>query len=309
MKIVELSYPMITEKLDKPVTLVLGFFDGVHLGHQKVIEIGKKDAVEKDHYLAVMSFNQHPSVVFTKNKNMTYLTDQKHKIQVLASLGVDVFYIVSFTSKFANLSPKQFVEDYIIKLGAKTVVAGFDYHFGKQAAGDVTTLEKMGENHFETICVDKLTLLDQKISSTEIRAFLADGDVESATKFLGRPYINSGVIVHGDARGRTIGYPTANIEVISTQVLPKESIYVVEICVNDTWYKGMASIGRNVSFEANRPVSVEVHIFDFNDDIYGEHVTVRWLKKLRSEIKFDTIEALIDQLKDDEKKSRAYFNE
>lgn len=309
MKVIELSYPMIAEQLDKPLTLVLGFFDGVHLGHQKVIETGRKDALAKDHYLAVMSFNQHPSVVFTKNKNMMYLTDEKHKIKMLESIGVDIFYIVSFTSKFASLSPQQFVDDYIIKLGAKTVVTGFDYHFGRKAAGDVEMLKTLGDNIFDTICVEKLTQADRKISSTDIRSFLMDGNVEAAADFLGRAYVNSGVVVHGDARGRTIGFPTANIEVSSTQILPKESIYVVEICVNHIWYRGMASIGRNVSFEENRPVSVEVHIFDFHDDIYGEHVTVRWLKKLRSEIKFDTIDALIAQLEDDEKNSRAYFNE
>lgn len=309
MKVVELSYPMVSEKLDKPLTLVLGFFDGVHLGHQKVIETARNDARAKGHYLAVMSFNQHPSVVFTKNKNMMYLTDAKHKVKMLESLDVDIFYVVSFTSKFANLSPQQFVDAYIIGLGAKTVVTGFDYHFGKKAEGDVTLLKALGQDVFETICVEKLTLADEKISSTAIRSFLADGNVKGANQFLGRAYVNSGIVVHGDARGRTIGFPTANIEVFAAQILPKESIYVVEIFVNNQWHQGMASIGRNISFEENRPVSVEVHIFDFHDDIYGEHVEVRWLEKLRSEIKFDSVEALIAQLKDDEAQSRAYFNE
>lgn len=307
MKVIELGYPYDSQLVDRrEIVLTLGFFDGVHLGHQKVIQQAKEIAVQKGLALAVMSFNQHPSVVFKKSDNVSYLTLRAEKEKLLANLGVDIFYIVNFTSQFSKLTPEQFEQQYIKDLNAKVVVAGFDYRYGCHASGCLEDFSKKQSDILVHI-VDQKQLADEKISSTRIRQALTDGNVTLANELLGRPYVTPGHVVHGDARGRTIGYPTANVKIDSKQLLLTIGVYVVRILVYDKWYQGMASIGRNITFEANRPITVEVNIFNFNEDIYGEKVEIEWLHYLRGELKFDNVEGLIEQLHRDKQDSLDYF--
>lgn len=311
MEIYELHHPYNAEQLPtEPAVLVLGFFDGVHRGHQALIAAGKAEAEKRGHQLAVMTFNQHPSIVFQKQdpETMQYLTSVERKAECMAALGVDLLYVVDFTSAFAHLKPQEFVDQYIVGLHASVVVAGFDYTYGVKAQANMETLPLYAQNRFSIRTIAKQELDDQKISSTRIREELAQGKLEKVNQLLGYVYQTAGVVVHGDARGRTLGFPTANIQISQQTRLPKLGIYAVRLLVGNQWYDGMASIGYNITFEADRELTLEIYILDFNQDIYGEYVRVEWYHYLRSEVKFTGIEGLIAQLKEDEKQTKNYFS-
>ena len=311
MEIIEIHHPYKESQLPKEeVVLVLGFFDGVHRGHQAVINRGKEEAKAKGLKLAVMTFNQHPSIVFQKidPTTMTYLTTVEQKASHMEKLGVDILYVIEFTSSFASLSPQAFVDQYMVGLHAKSVVAGFDYTYGPRDIATMANLPNYTQDRLDVITVPKLEDHDVKVSSTEIRDFLAAGDMEKATEFLGYIYSIEGTVVHGDARGRTLGFPTANIKVSHLTRLPRKGVYAVKIKVANKWYEGMAQIGRNITFEPGRDITVEVNILDFNQDIYGEQVAVEWYHYLRDEIKFDGVEGLIKQLNQDKVDTAEYFS-
>lgn len=312
MEIIKIHHPYQKERIpSEPVVLALGFFDGVHKGHRTVISTAKKIAEEKNVSLALMTFNQHPSIVFKKvdPEAITYLSTIQRKEEFMAELGVDYLYEVDFTSSFASLAPQEFVDQYIVGLHAITVVAGFDYTYGKKDVASMEHLEGYANGKFDVIEVGKVTGDGEKISSTRIRKALAEGNIAEANDLLGYIYQTPGIVIHGDARGRTLGYPTANIDIRSGVGVPKVGVYAVRININNTWYEGMASIGYNITFESNRQLSVEVNIFDFNSNIYGESVSVEWHEYMRAEKKFPSIETLIDQLAQDEKEIREYFKQ
>lgn len=313
MEIIALHHPYEKKSIpDAEVVLVLGFFDGVHRGHQEVIETGRKLAAEKKLKLAVMTFNHHPAVVFKKVKDnpVKYLSSLRQKEERMAALGVDFLYEVDFTSAFSAQKPQAFVDHYIVALHAKVAVAGFDYTYGKKSEkADIAHLADYAKGRFEVVVVEKQTKDQEKISSSRIRELLAAGDIEAANNLLGFVYETRGVVVHGDARGRELGYPTANIQVDPQMILPTEGVYVNEILVGKTWYKAMGSIGHNDTFEANRPLTVELNILDFQQDIYGEKVAVRWYHMLRGQVAFDSVEGLITQLAEDKRNTADYFSE
>ncbi|SIO12618.1 riboflavin kinase / FMN adenylyltransferase [Carnobacterium alterfunditum] len=312
MEIIKLHHPYLADEIpEDKVVLALGFFDGVHRGHQEVIFRAKSLADKNNLKLAVMTFNQHPSIVFKKlnSDQHKYLSTVSRKEELMEKIGVDYLYEVDFTSAFASLTPQDFVDQYIVGLHAQTVVAGFDYSFGKKEVASMVHLPMYANNRFEIVVVEKQTLREEKISSTRIRSALEVGDMPVANNLLGYIYATPGRVIHGDARGRLLGFPTANIEVENLVKLPRKGVYVVEIVVGGRTYKGMASIGHNVTFEANRPLTVEVYILDFSADIYGEEVKVLWHDYLRDEKKFDSIDALIAQLKQDELDTAQFFEQ
>lgn len=310
MEIIEIRHPYDQNMIPEDnVVLVLGFFDGVHLGHQKVIETGRKLAEEKGYQLALMTFNQHPSIVFQKvdPDAMQYLTNLQQKETHMAALGIDYLYEVEFTSAFANLAPQDFVDQYMVGLHAKVVVAGFDYTYGKKATANMTVLPTYAQGRFEVVTVAQESIDQKKVSSTRIRAALQNGEMAEANRLLGYVYAFEGIVVHGDARGRELGFPTANIKVKSTVRLPKEGVYVTELKVGDRWYPSMGSIGHNDTFGQGRQLTVEIYILDFHQDIYGETVDIRWHHFLRDQVAFNGAKALIEQLKQDERDTQAYF--
>ncbi|WP_034550241.1 riboflavin biosynthesis protein RibF [Carnobacterium funditum] len=310
MEIIKLRHPYKKSQIPSAnVVLALGFFDGVHRGHQEVINQAKNLSLKKHCKLAVMTFNQHPSIVFKKiaAQDMLYLSTVEKKEAIMADLGVDILYEIEFTSAFASLDPQSFVDLYIVALNAKVVVAGFDYTYGKKEVASMEHLPQYAKNRFEIVVIEKQTTNDAKISSTRIRKAIDSGDIKEANWLLGYTYETTGRVIHGDARGRLLGFPTANIDVTKDIRLPTVGVYVVEILIGNKHYQGMASIGHNITFEINRPLTVEVYILNFNQDIYGEKVTVLWQHFLRDEWKFDSVEALIAQLKQDEKDTRDYF--
>ena len=311
MQTIELSHPYVKEFIiQEPIVLALGFFDGIHLGHKEVITTAKKVAEERGYKIAVMSFNQHPSVIF-KNvdpESIQYVSPLERKKELLKELGVDIFYLVDFTKEFGALSPQEFVDQYIVGLNAKVVVAGFDYTYGKRDIANMELLPKYASNRFEIISIAEQKSENGKISSTAVRDLLLQGEIEKANELLGYEYIMNGVVVHGFGRGsKMLGFPTANIEVSNDTFLLKNGVYIVEMLVEGKWIPGMASIGINPTFDDVHKVTIEVNLLDFDKDIYHLPVRVKWLKYLRPELKFDGIDALIAQLKKDEQDTRNYF--
>ena len=312
MEIIHIHHPYDQKQIpDEQIVLALGYFDGVHRGHQEVIKRAKEIAENKNLKLAVMSFNHHPSIVFQKMnpETMQYLSTINRKAEIFENLGVDYFFVVSFTSAFASLRPQEFVDQYICGLHASAVVAGFDYTYGPREIADMKQLVHYAKDRFEVIEVAELKNEVEKISSTHIREALTEGDMEKANAYLGYVYQIEGTVIHGDARGRLLGFPTANIQTEKHTRLPRNGVYIVSIRVNGTWHRGTASIGHNITFEAGRDKTVEVYILDFDKTIYGENVAARWHPFISSETKFSGIEKLIAQLKSDEADTIAYFQD
>ena len=311
MQTIELSHPYAKECIiQEPIVLALGFFDGIHLGHKEVITTAKKVAEGRGYRVAVMSFNQHPSVIFQNvdPDSIQYVSPIERKKELLKELGVDIFYLVDFTKEFGALSPQEFVDQYIVGLKAKVVVAGFDYTYGKRDIANMELLPKYASNCFEIISIAEQKSDNGKISSTAVRDLLLQGEIEKANELLGYDYIMDGVVVHGFGRGsKMLGFPTANIEVSNDTFLLKNGVYIVEMFVEGKWIPGMASIGINPTFDDVHKVTIEVNLLDFDKDIYHLPVRVKWLKYLRPELKFEGIDALIAQLKKDEQDTRNYF--
>lgn len=312
MNIIKLHHPYKKEQvIPGPIVLALGFFDGVHRGHQEVINTAKKVALEKKIPLAVMTFNQHPKIVYQNiNPNeVKYLTLLDRKVELLRQLDVDILYLVDYTLEFGLQSPQSFVDQYIVDFGATTVVAGFDYTYGKQKFANMSTLPIHAQGRFEVIEVPELKSNNLKVGTSNIKELLLSNKIELANEELGYIYQTSGTVVHGEKRGRTIGYPTANVQTNPQEVLPSIGVYVVEIEVEGKWYQGMASIGYNITFETNRNMTCEVYILDFNQEIYGQFVRVKWHRYLRGELKFDGVEGLIAQLDQDLINTKVFFKQ
>lgn len=311
MKIIHLSYPhdLVQHELNDTVAAI-GFFDGVHKGHQAVIQTAIDTAKKENKQSAVISFHPHPSVVLKNSaEDIRYITTVEEKSTILENMGVDCFYIITFNEQLSKLSPESFVEHFIIGLHITHLVAGFDYTFGHKGAGNMNNIEKMTQGQFTTTVVNKLENDAEKISSTSIRNYLSEGAVEEVHTLLGRVYETTGTVVQGDHRGGSqLGFPTANLDISKDKFLPKQGVYAVRVHVLGEVYNGMANLGVVPTFtDGQSEPKVEVNIFDFNQDIYGEQLTVEWHAFIREEQKFSGVEAIVAQLQRDEEEVRNYF--
>ncbi|VDG20574.1 riboflavin biosynthesis protein RibF [Lactobacillus pentosus] [Lactiplantibacillus mudanjiangensis] len=310
MQVIKLNYPDAANQIPAdPIVLALGFFDGVHRGHQQVVQAARQEALAQKAKLAVMTFDQHPSVVFQQRdpQQVRYLTTVDEKAELMAEMGVDILYVLHFDAEVGAMPPQTFVDQLIVGLHTQTVVAGFDYTYGPADVANMQKLAIYGRGRFNIIEVPKAVDGREKISSTRIRQAVDAGAIDDANELLGYQYETQGTIVHGEARGRTIGFPTANVAHSNNTRVPGIGIYATMVEVNGTWIPGMASVGRNVTFGDHRPITVEINLLDFKGDIYGTHVKVRWCHRMRGEIKFDGAAGLVEQLKQDEQATRAYF--
>ncbi|KKK35319.1 riboflavin biosynthesis protein RibF [Salinicoccus sediminis] len=306
MKTIRLHYPLdnLQEELQYSAAAI-GFFDGLHRGHQDVINEMIGIAEEKGLKKAVMTFDPHPSVVLSpKKQRTTYLTPLDIKLEMLDGMGIDYCFIINFSSAFASLEPDYFVQEYLIDNKVKEVVAGFDFSYGRYGKGNIDTLRTYDD--FGTTAVAKLTAGNEKISTTKLREDLANCRLEEVNDALGRPFEVQGVVVQGEKRGRTIGFPTANVEPEYRYHLPAKGVYAVTLKLNneDEIYKGVCNVGVKPTFHDNMTrVSIEVHLFDFNRSIYGENVTVYWHNFIREEQKFSGIGELTAQIGKDKEKA------
>ena len=310
MDVIQLKYPHQLVKNGGPYSLAVGFFDGVHLGHQQVINRAIEHAKEKGIKSAVMTFDPHPSIVLGgRNEKVFYITPLEQKIEKLKALGVDTVFVVNFTSDFAKLSPEDFVQFFIKDLHVVHVTAGFDFSFGAFGKGNMELMQQLGGPDFDVTVVDKFEQDADKVSSTRIRKALQDGDMELAHHLLGRPFEVPGIVVHGDKRGRTLGFPTANVQHVEGSFVPSTGVYAVKILVQNEWLDGVCNVGYKPTFnDPNyKQLSIEVNIFNFDKNIYGEQVVVAWYKRIRSEQKFSGVEALIAQIEQDKKAAIEYL--
>ncbi|WP_074628000.1 bifunctional riboflavin kinase/FAD synthetase [Streptococcus gallolyticus] len=289
------DYKDITNAKDS--VLVLGYFDGLHRGHKALFDKAKEIAKRDNLALTVLTFNESPRLAlsrFTPDLLLS-LTSPEKRYEKFAEYGVDYLYLIDFTSTFSKLSAKNFLENYIKQLRAKTIVVGFDYKFGHDRKDAIDLAQQFNG---DVVVVPEVQDNGEKISSTRIRQLIFDGNIKEVNRLLGYNFSTRGIVVHGDARGRTIGFPTANLASIDNVFLPGDGVYVSDVIVNGKSYRAMTSVGKNVTFGGTE-LRLEANIFDFKDEIYGETVEIIWLDKIRDMVKFAGADELIEQLKSD----------
>ena len=289
------DYKDITNAKDS--VLVLGYFDGLHRGHKALFDKAKEIAKRDNLALTVLTFNESPRLALSRFTSdlLLSLTSPEKRYEKFAEYGVDYLYLIDFTSTFSKLSAKNFLENYIKQLRAKTIVVGFDYKFGHDRKDAIDLAQQFNG---EVVVVPEVQDNGEKISSTRIRQLIFDGNIKEVNRLLGYNFSTRGIVVHGDARGRTIGFPTANLAPIDNVFLPGDGVYVSDVIVNGKSYRAMTRVGKNVTFGGTE-LRLEANIFDFKDEIYGETVEIIWLDKIRDMVKFAGADELIEQLKSD----------
>jgi riboflavin kinase/FMN adenylyltransferase len=290
----------ITQPLLRPV-ITIGNFDGVHLGHQTLFQKVKERARAVAGQGVVLTFDPHPIKLMRPEKQLPLLTTTAQKVRLLSELDLEVLIVHPFTPEFGALPARDFVQEYLVRrLGVQEVVIGHDYRFGRRREGNIALLQALGaEFGFPVHVVDAIQIQGQVVSSTLIRTLLQNGRVQEAQTFLGRPYEVTGIVVPGFGRGaRLLGFPTANIAPDNGLLLPDAGIYAVWAELQGRVYAGVANIGTCPTFD-NEQLTLEVYILDFDADIYGERLAVRFVQRLRDEHRFPDIPALVSQIKKD----------
>lgn len=298
-------------KFDKNTVLTLGTFDGIHLGHHQIISAVVKKAKQNNMRSFVLTFEPHPRKVLSKDNKVYLLSSLEDKIEILNKLGIENLLVIEFTKEFSQQSAEQFIIDYLVNgIGLSEIVIGYDHHFGKGRGGNADTLISIGDEHgFKTSVIQSYYLEDKVVSSTKIRDALSEGDVLSAAKMLGRYYRFSGTVVGGDKRGRALGYPTANIDLdVKEKLLPLIGIYAVRVNLHNQVYNGLLSIGRRPTFYEDGAVVSEVYIYNFDQQIYGEKISIDLVDRLRGEEKFNSTDELVTQMDKDKEKGIKILN-
>ena len=296
----------------KSAVITIGNFDGVHIGHQALFHEVIETAETVGGTSIAMTFEPHPIRVLKQNGQPPLITLYEQKAELIEVTGIDVLICVPFTRAFASLSADQFIRELLVKkIGMKAIVVGEDYSFGKNREGSIDLLKSYGPDYgFEVILAGWIKMskgFTDRISSTKIRELVIDGHMTEAEKMLGRHYqIRGRVVIGRDRGGKLLGIPTANIN-LHDELCPKTGIYAVTVECRGNQHNGVANIGYSPTFE-DHEFTVEVHILDFNDNIYGEKIRVNFIKRLRDEIKFSNISALIDQIKKDIAAAREFFS-
>lgn len=280
--------------------LGLGNFDGLHIGHAKLINSLVEECSSRGLTSIVYTFTKHPENFFRKKLFTPQITTTKKKIELLDKFNVGYLYLAEFDEKFSRMQPKEFVQKILVEMfGVKLVVVGYDYKFGYEATGDVSLLEHLGVKYkFDVIVVPPMYLGSEVVSSTIIRKLISHGDISNVSRMLGRPYSIQGLVVKGRNVGATIGFPTANILPEKYLIIPRSGVYATQTMVKGKLYNSITNIGKNPTFKLKR-ISVETHILDFKDDIYDETVEVFFNQRIRGEKKFNSPEELVEQIKKD----------
>lgn len=284
----------------RPV-VTIGTFDGVHLGHREVISKLQKISARTSGESVVFTFYPHPRIIVAPQENsLRLLTSQEEKIDLLQKIGIDHLVIYPFTEEFSKLSYDEFVKDILVeKMHLNYLVIGYDHKFGQDREGDFMSLKKLSRQYgFEVERTDELLMDDNEVSSTKIRKALDEGDIQKANQYLGYQYILNGRVIEGKQLGRKLGFPTANIETYDIyKLVPCDGVYAVTVELNGLLYKGMLNVGvrPTVNYNADNR-SIEVHLFDFDGDIYHADITLHFIEKIRNEQKFSGLDELREQL-------------
>src|SRR5690625_4307643 len=310
MKTFHLTHPhkLLSEKLPKTAASI-GFFDGIHKGHQKVIQTAIDYAKKHEMESAVITFHPHPSAILQPNRSeVKYITPLKQKQEILQRMDVDRLYVITFNHELSSLTPQEFIEEFIVGLHIHHLVAGFDFTFGHKGAGNMENIGSMTNNRFTYTTVQKVKNSKEKVSSTKIRKLLKEGNIPKVNHLLGRRLTTSGKVIGGERRVRDLGFPTANVSIDSDTMLPKKGIYAVKAIYKNITYEAIASLGVNPTFTPDsNDLKLEVHILDFEKEIYGEEITLEWYKFIRDEENFPSVDDLIRAMEKDEKEVRKLF--
>lgn len=287
---------------DKRSVVTIGTFDGIHLGHKKILSRLIKSSKNKDLNSVVLTFFPHPRIILNKYNEVKMIDTLDEKIIHLNEIGIDSLVIHPFDKNFSLLSANQFIKDFLVdKLKIKHIIIGYDHRFGKGREASVTDLKNYADDYDFTVEEIKAQEIEKiTVSSTKIRNSINQGDIKTTEKYLGRSFNLTGKIVKGDGLGKKINYPTANIFIEETyKIIPKDGVYLVETIIEDKLFNGMMNIGHRPTIGTNVK-SIEVHLFNFNEDIYGKVISIKMISKIRDEKKFSSIEALKEQLVKDE---------
>lgn len=313
---------------DKNTVITVGTFDGVHLGHKQIIQRLTDLATQNKSRSFIVTLDPHPRIVLSQSigeinnqqNEIKLLNDLEDRLKLFEDYGVENVLVINFTKEFSKTSPLSFVEDIIYKnIGFNYFLIGYDHSFGKNREGDINLLLEIKDNlNFEIEQVEPLLLNESAISSTKVRKSISNGEIQIANEMLGYDYYIKGKVVEGFKRGRQIGYPTANIEVSDKyRLIPMNGVYVVRVELesnsintseNINKFYGMANIGFRPTFDNDKKLSIEVNIFDFNQDVYGKNLKVSFINYIRNEQKFNSIDEIIAQLKKDKEYSLDFIS-
>jgi riboflavin kinase/FMN adenylyltransferase len=287
-----------------------GTFDGVHLGHREILKKVVEMARHRNAESVMVTFFPHPRLVLYPDDNtLKLITSLEEKARMIEACGIDHIIVLPFTREFSRFSALEFIRDVLVEaIGMKTLVIGYDHRFGKNREGGIEDAKYLAKVYdYEVIEIPAQDIEHSIISSTKIRKALLEGDIETANKFLGYPFIMKGRVIHGRGQGKTLGYPTANLMIEDPyKLIPGNGIYIALVKVFGRWNPAMMSIGNNPTFK-DVSWSVEVNVLDFEEDLYDEVLNIKMLKRIRNEIKFDSIEALKAQLSADSAETLQYF--
>lgn len=290
--------------------VTIGTFDGVHIGHKKIIERLVNTAKKSGLKSVVLTFFPHPRMVLQKDANIKLLNTIEERSNILEQLGLDVLIIKKFTKSFSRLSAEEFVSEILVKqLHAKKIIIGYDHHFGRNRSANIEDLKAFGSQFdFDVEEISAQDINEVSVSSTKIRNALIEGDIKTANKYLGNCFMLTGKVVKGKGLGKTIGFPTANLNVEENyKLIPKQGVYIAKTNINNQIVYGMMNIGLNPTIDSNNKQSIEIHLFNFNETIYKKKLVVELLDRIRDEQKFDSVKDLKIQLQNDKKTSLNYI--
>lgn len=301
-----LGIDQLKRPFNNPV-VTLGNFDGVHLGHQTIFRKVTEEAQKNNGEAVVITFEPHPLKVLLPQKCPPLLTPFRKKMMLIEKSGIDTVLCIEFTLGFSKISPFDFIKNVLIeRLKAKKIVVGYNYHFGRNQRGDIEILKQVCKLfNVDVEVMEPLRIGATTVSSSKIRELIKDGEVEEASKLLGRNYPVMGKVVQGAKRGQTLGFPTANLE-SSEELYPKKGVYAVEVVWNQQLLDGLANVGTNPTFlpaqtKGESPISVEVYILNFHQDLYGEELQINFRRRIRDETRFNSSSELMEQIRKDVK--------
>ncbi|WP_289043426.1 bifunctional riboflavin kinase/FAD synthetase [uncultured Olleya sp.] len=297
--------------LKQHTVLTIGTFDGVHIGHQKIIKRLVEVANVKGLQPSLLTFFPHPRMVLQKDANIKLINTISEKKQLLKRFGITNLVVKKFTKEFSRLTAQDYVENLLVnQLKSKYVIIGYDHHFGRNRNANINELKQFGEDfNFEVEEISMQDINDVAISSTKIRTALNEGDIKTANTYLGYNFMLTGTIVKGKGLGKTIQYPTANLHIEETyKLIPKQGVYVVKALIDDTIQYGMMNIGNNPTVNGQSQ-TIETHFFNFNNSLYDKNISIQLLERLRDEQKFDGLKQLTTQLDQDKTQALQYIQD
>lgn len=304
MEIVKIKHDELLQSSDQ-LAACIGYFDGIHLGHQKLIEKCVQIAHEMNYKSTLITFDPDPWVVVNGAKNLQHITPMKHRLSLIEQMGIERVILLEFNDSFGQLSIEEF-HDVLVRLGVKALVCGFDYRYAHKGSGSVNTLKEA--NIFPVFEIPKINVNGNKVSSSTIEEDIASGHMHLVAQYLGRAFSIQGIVIHGKKLGRTLGFPTANLDVNKEYVHPKIGVYVTSVYFDNEYHQAITSIGYNPTVDADSDViKVESYLLDFDGDLYGKDIEVFFLKHIRDEMKFNDLSSLIEQMESDELETIAYF--